>query len=135
MRGSAAVSGPLTNRLKRRSEQRYQPPASLTVEVHIMGSESLNILRARDISPSGIGVHVPHGFSPGDLDSELDLVVTLPGSRSFLARGRVRHQNHIAIPNFFGVEFTDMKPEHRDEIRRFVRRLAEPDTSRSGAGG
>lgn len=111
--------------LKRRSETRYQPPPTLSVEVHIMGSESLNILRARDISLSGLGVRVPHGFRDSDLASELDLVITLPGGRSFLAKGVVRHRNNVETPNFFGVEFTSMKPVHREEVRAFVRRLIE----------
>lgn len=95
----------------------------MPVEVHIMGNESLNILRARDISPSGLGVHVPHGFRDADLASELDLVITLPGGRSFLARGIVRHRNNVAIPNYFGVEFTSIKPAHREEIHRLISRL------------
>lgn len=111
--------------LTRRHEYRYQPPPSMVVEVHIMGAESLNILRARDISVSGVGVCVPHGFSSVDLDGELDLVITLPDSRSFLARGIVRHRNDDATGHFFGVEFTDLKPENRTEIRRFVQRLAD----------
>lgn len=111
--------------LKRRSETRYQPPPTLSVEVHIMGSESLNILRARDISLSGLGVCVPHGFRDSDLASELDLVITLPGGRSFLAKGVVRHRNNVETPNFFGVEFTSMKPVHREEVRAFVHRLIE----------
>lgn len=90
-----------------------------------MGDASLNILWARDISLSGLGVHVPHGFRDSDLESELDLVVTLPRSRSFLARGVVRHRNNVDIPNYFGVEFTDLKPAHREEIRKFIRHLEE----------
>lgn len=90
-----------------------------------MGNESLNILRARDISLSGLGVYVPHGFRESDLANELDLVITLPGGRSFLAKGVVRHRNYVDTPNFFGVEFTSMKPVHRAEVRAFVHRLIE----------
>ncbi len=97
----------------------------MSVEVHIMGNESLNILRARDISLSGLGVYVPHGFRESDLANELDLVITLPGGRSFLAKGVVRHRNYVDTPNFFGVEFTSMKPVHRAEVRAFVHRLIE----------
>lgn len=96
----------------------------MPVEVHIMGSESLNILRARDISLSGLGVHVPHGFRNADLANELDLVITLPGGRSFLAKGIVRHRGNDTKPNFFGVEFTALKAVHREEIRNFIRRLS-----------
>lgn len=97
----------------------------MSVEVHIMGNESLNILRARDISLSGLGVRVPHGFRDADLASELDLVITLPGRRSFLARGVVRHRNSVDVPNYFGVELTSIKPAHREEIRRFLQDLVD----------
>jgi c-di-GMP-binding flagellar brake protein YcgR len=95
----------------------------MPVEVHIMGAQSLNILYARDISHSGLGVRVPHGLRDSDLEHEVELVITLPGVRSFLARGVVRHRDNLNAPNAFGVEFTDLKPEHRGEIRRFIRRL------------
>lgn len=90
-----------------------------------MGDASLNILRARDISLSGLGVRVPHGFSDADLNHELDLVVSLPGRRSFSARGIVRHRNNEAESNFFGVELTELKPADRDAIRAFVAELAD----------
>lgn len=90
-----------------------------------MGAESLNILHARDISLSGLGVHLPHGFRDSDLDNELDLLITLPGSRSFLTRGVVRHRNNVAVPNFFGVEFRGLRSAHQQEIKRFLRRLEE----------
>lgn len=108
----------------RRHEARYQPPASTVVEVHIMGEGSLNILRARDISLSGLGVRAPHGFGAADLAGELDLVIALPGIRSFSARGTVRHRADDASGHFFGVEFTDLKPADRDRIRDFVHYLA-----------
>lgn len=97
-----------------------------------MGAASLNILRARDISLSGLGVRVPHGFQARDLGSEVDLVITLPGSRSFLAKGIVRHQDDATRPHYFGVEFTELKPGNHEEIRRFLGRLAELEAPASG---
>lgn len=98
-----------------------------------MGEESLNILHARDISPSGVGVHVPHGFGASDLGSELDLVVTLPGGRSFMAKGVVRHRENTEASNLFGVEFTELKPVHREEIRKFISRLGGMEASSNDA--
>lgn len=115
--------------LTRRRETRHVPPPSVVVEVHIMGKNSLNILRARDISLSGMGVRVPHGFSAHDLENELDLVVALPEIRSFRARGVVRHRNEDASGDFFGVEFTDLKPGNREEIRRFLDHLINLDSA------
>jgi c-di-GMP-binding flagellar brake protein YcgR len=103
----------------------------MAVEIHIMGNESLNILRARDISMSGVGVHVQHGFSDSDLENEVELVIALPAGRSFLARGMVRHRHNAAGSNFFGVEFTEMKPQHRRQLRDFIYYLSELDTPSS----
>lgn len=97
----------------------------MVVEVHIMGAGSLNILRARDISLSGVGIRAPHGFSAADLETEVDLVITLPGIRSFQARGIIRHRNDDASGHFFGVELTDVKAANREAVRRFVEQLAE----------
>lgn len=98
-----------------------------------MGDDTLNILWARDISLSGLGVQVPHGFRDADLERELDLVITLPGTRSFLARGVVRHANNVAVPNYFGVELTSLRTVHRDEVRKFIDRLKELEAREPGA--
>ena len=45
--------------------QRRKPSKSEPVEVQIIGGNSIDILHARDISETGLGVFVSHGF---DLD-------------------------------------------------------------------
>ena len=71
--------------------QRRRPSKSEPVEVQIIGGNSIDILHARDISATGLGVFVPHGFEGCDLDQEVELVITLPGTRTFMARGVIRH--------------------------------------------
>lgn len=91
-----------------------------------MGSGTLDILRARDISATGVGVYVSHRFDGCDIDCEVELVITLPRCRSFLARGVIRHVTRSGEPaEYFGVEFTQLRDEHRESLRRYVR--AQPD--------
>ena len=89
-----------------------------------MGRGSLEILQARNVSRSGIGVYVPHGFAACDLDGEVGLVVTLPGERPFLARGRIRHwTDGGGEGQHFGLNFTHLTRANRAAIKAYVRRL------------
>ena len=63
-----------------RRPTRVRPLPGASVEVQIMGTNSLDILHARDISVRGVGVLVPHLFEGCDIDSRVELVVTLPGA-------------------------------------------------------
>ena len=85
--------GWLSNRLpiRKRAAQRVEPRPSAPVEVQVMGQGSLDVLLARNVSETGIGVYVPHGFAGFDLEAEVELVVTLPGCTPFLTRGAIRH--------------------------------------------
>ena len=107
--------------LSDRDATRYLPLGSRPVEVHILGRNSLDILTARDISMTGLGVYVPHRFVGCGIDSEVELVITLPGQRTFVAKGQVKHQTGSPDgPPFFGVQFTSLKPEHRERIRAYL---------------
>ena len=97
------------------------PEGADPVEVQIMSPDSLDILRAHDISETGLAVIVPHRFEDCDLDASVELVLTLPGHRPFLARGKVRHVTEEGGPSErFGVEFTEIRRRHRAWIRSFV---------------
>ena len=90
-----------------------------------MGTGSLDVLNARDVSQSGIGVYVPHGFASCDLDGEVELVITLPHERTFLARGTIMHQSDKGNgERHFGLHFTEMSSEHRALIRNYVRAMS-----------
>ena len=99
---------------------RYRPRPEHPVQVQINGRNSLDVLNARDVSVSGIGVFVAHGFEGCDIDSEVELVITLPSQRPFLAHGRVRHETHHEPARFFGVQFTQLAPDHADRIRAYL---------------
>ncbi len=87
-----------------------------------MGSGFLDVLVARDISAGGLGVMVPHRFDGCRIDDEVDLVVTLPGEKPFLARGRIVHRTKTDR-EFFGIEFSKLDRAHRRRIRLYVKAL------------
>jgi len=98
------------------------PRADAPVEIQIMGQSSLDVLHARDVSTSGVGVYVSHGFEGFDLAREVDLVITLPGRRPFLAKGHVRHRTWRDSRWFFGVEFSELAARDRTALDRYVSR-------------
>jgi hypothetical protein len=101
---------------------RVSPSRVAPVEVQVMGRASLDVLSARNVSQTGIGVYVPHGFAGCDLDEEVELVVTLPGERAFLARGLIKHRTDAAKEGrHFGLLFTTIARENRSRIRDYVR--------------
>ncbi len=101
---------------------RVTPSRGAPVEVQVMGRASLDVLSARNVSETGIGVYVPHGFAGCDLDKEVELVITLPGERSFLARGLIMHRTDGGKEgHHFGLIFTTIAREHRTKIRDYVR--------------
>jgi len=91
-----------------RKSCRVTPPPHAPVKIQIMGQHSLDFTNAKDISITGIGVHVPHGFEACNLESDVELVITLPGKRSFSAVGALRHRSKGDEQGSFGIEFTQI---------------------------
>ena len=103
-----------------RDTDRIEPAASAPVQVQLMGKRSLDIVNARNISMTGIGVWVPHGFEPEAIGAEMELVVTLPGQRPYLAKGILRHFQDLP-KSFFGVEFSDLPEPLRGHLESYIR--------------
>lgn len=100
---------------------RVTPSREAPVEVQIMGRGHLDVLHARNVSSTGLGVYVPHGFAGIDLAEEVELVVTLPGRRSFIAHGVIRHvTSSSADQHHFGLELTRIADDHRAAILSYV---------------
>jgi hypothetical protein len=107
-----------------RSNTRVVPSRLAPVEIQVMGSGRLDVLKARNVSQTGIGIYVSHGFAGCDPNEEVELVITLPHARPFLARGIIKHQTDSGSEgHHFGVEFTEISREHRLKIRDLVRSL------------
>ncbi len=103
-----------------RAAPRVQPSKAAGVEVQIMGEDHIDVLPAKDISVSGIGVRVPHKFAGCDLGTEVELVITLPGLRSFRAYGIIRHWTG-STSDHFGVQFTRIDSRHVSAISSYIK--------------
>lgn len=93
-----------------------------------MGAESLDVLRARDISQGGVGVSVSHGFEGLDLAATVQIVIKLPGVKAFSARGVIRHADRKL--GLFGIEFTTLTEEGRQRLVAYVEQLTALGRSR-----
>lgn len=109
---------------------RVRPSRNAPVEVQIMGRDSLDIVNARDLSATGLGVRVPHGFEDCSFDNALDLVITLPGRRPFQARANLRHYQGRSN-SYVGVEFTGLPERSKVLIEQYVIEQAERHPERS----
>lgn len=122
-RWSAARAGAADNR---KEAPRARPRQGEPIQVHIVGPDSLDILNARDISATGLGVYFPHRFEGCDIKALLEIVVTLPGQKAFLARGVIQHRSDEGEGSaFFGVEFTQIAEGSRALIQDYVSRRLE----------
>lgn len=124
-RGSAARAAAEE---EERMRVRVRPRPDRPVIVHVLGRQSLDILHARDVSQTGLGIFVVHGFEGCDVEAGVELVVALPGEPTFLARGRIKHRTEAGADSpFFGVHFTRISDAHRTRIRRYVEQRLEED--------
>jgi hypothetical protein len=94
--------------------------------VDIMGHGFLDVLHARDISVGGLGIRVSHGFANCDIDSEVELIVTLGRARPFKTTGSIRHHGTGERDQLFGVEFTSLSPEQLTAIESYIRSCRRP---------
>jgi hypothetical protein len=115
------------------SAPRYRPTKGHPVEIQIMGEHLLDVLRARDVSVTGIGVLVPHRFEGFNLDSDVELLISLPRQRPFLTRGRIVHSTDRGGESaFFGVSLTNLSAEHRGILQAYLDSGLAERTERAG---
>lgn len=105
------------SKLYKRQVERVKPLDGEPVEVQIMGGGSIDILNAFDISINGIGVKLPAYFSVGDVRREVSLIISLPHSKPFAAKGILRH---VTEGDCFGVEFTSITKPALGKIQHYI---------------
>ena len=88
-----------------------------------MGGNFLEVVYAFDICMGGVGIGVPDSVSAADLGREVDVVITLPGHKPFMTKGKLAHRTDRAGRSKFGVEFTDLQADHRDSLKAYVERM------------
>jgi c-di-GMP-binding flagellar brake protein YcgR len=107
-----------------------KPHSAQPIEIQVLGNGFIEVLKARDISVGGIGVYVPHGFAGCDINSELQILVKIPGTKPFLTQARVRNLGKGSDSAFFGVEFVNLSAWGKERVERYVsQRLAEGGAS------
>ena len=85
-----------------------------------MGTRFLEVAEAEDISERGLAIRVSHEFAGCNLESAVDLIITLPASPSFKARGIIRHAAASSDQKLFGVELTQISSKNQALIGRYV---------------
>lgn len=101
-----------------------QPSPKAPIEVQLVGTDFLDIVHAKDISTGGVAIKVPHAFADCQIDGEVEIIVTLPGQKSFVARGIIRHKGPRGVQSF-GVQFTEIADSDRERVRVYVERRLE----------
>ncbi len=90
----------------RRRHPRVEPAPGKPIEVHIVGDGFLDVFRAADVSVGGVGIRVAHDFRGCNIADPVELVIKLPGAKSFTARGVIRHRSDLPLGHVYGVQFT-----------------------------
>src|SRR5262245_4614455 len=106
--------------------KRVRPTARAPIVIHLISDG----FEARDISATGAGIFVPPHLEGCALKSPVKIVVMLPDSEPFRARGRIVHRTKMDR-EFLGVEFVNLSPAQTTILERYVeRRLAETPARR-----
>jgi c-di-GMP-binding flagellar brake protein YcgR len=103
-------------REKARAE-RVQPSRQEPIEIQLISDG----FEARDISATGAGIFVPPHLEGCSLKSPVNLLIQLPETAPFRARGRIVHRTKIGR-EFLGVEFMNLPKNHAAQIERYVER-------------
>lgn len=103
---------------ERRRFIRITPERSAPVRVDINGVDFIETIHAADISESGIGIVVPHGFRGCHVDEPATFVIHLPQpiNKFFRVEGLIRHVRDQS----FGVRFTNMSDKSRALVRKYI---------------
>lgn len=87
--------------------------------IDLVGENFIDVLKAKDIGEGGLSVYVPYQFEGCIIDREIELVVTLPGSRSFKTRGMIRHKGEKQ-GFYFGIAFTQIDKDDLGALKNYI---------------
>jgi c-di-GMP-binding flagellar brake protein YcgR len=97
--------------------RRVRPTAKEPIAIQL----SSDGFEARDISETGAGIFVPPHLEGCNLRSPINLVIKLPKSEPFRAKGRIVHRTKLGR-EFLGVEFMNLPQTSVQLIARYVER-------------
>lgn len=105
-----------------RIEERYSLTSAPPVFVDVVGEGFYDRCRARDISENGISIFVRHGFQGCDINSEIELHITLPNKRIVKALGRLRHLG-LGHEHYFGIQIITFRGDGKTDLAQFIQTL------------
>lgn len=110
---------------EKRKYVRVQPLENDPVEIHLMGTALLDVLKASDISVGGVGVIAPNHFDEWDMNETVEILVALPGDlEDFLARGVIKQIGKKSKETgVYGVQFTEIGPKGKQDLQVYVNRM------------
>lgn len=106
--------------IEKRLFVRVRPHPRRPVTIQIIGKDFIDVFQVVDISIGGVGVRVAHRFDGCELDEEVELVLSLPGTRPMQTRGTIRHVRDEPGGSLFGLQFSELSSLQRDAIQSFV---------------
>lgn len=110
--------------INKRRHIRVKPSVEHPIRVDINGENFIDVLHAKDISESGIGVRVPHFFTGCAIEKPVQFIISLPApfKKTISARGVVKH----TTDDQFGVYFTQIDRQSVRCLRDYItHRMAE----------
>lgn len=108
----------------KRKHVRVMPTTQRPIRVDINGENFIDVLHAKDISESGIGVRVPHFFTGCSIEKPVQFIISLPEpfKKTIKAYGVVKHTG----ADHFGVYFTQIDRQSVRFLRDYIsHRIAE----------
>jgi c-di-GMP-binding flagellar brake protein YcgR len=112
---------------EKRKHPRVRPSPQHPIRVQIVGGGFIESVKARDISAGGVGLVVPHNLDGCNLESELELIISLPSERFFRVTGRVQFNDMKGSGGgYLGIQFVKISPADTARISKYVEgRLAD----------
>lgn len=107
-----------------RFQTRVIPDPQHPIIIDLIGENFIDILKAKDIGPGGLSVFVPYQFEGCIINREIDIVVTLPDTRSFKTRGMIRHKEQRQ-GFYFGISFTHIEKDDLETLKGYVKIRAD----------
>jgi c-di-GMP-binding flagellar brake protein YcgR len=119
---------------ERRDGVRVRPALRESIEVQIVAPGVLEIVRAVDISETGVSILVEGGLGAELTGTEVELVISIPASASVYTKAVVRHvrREHGLV---LGIEFVALPTKSLEAIRAYVSRRVQQSAGKIRVGG
>jgi len=108
----------------KRHHTRVIPDPEHPVIIDLVGENFIDVLKAKDIGEGGLSVYVSYQFDGCIIDREIELIITLPESRSFKASGLIKHKGEKQ-GFYFGIVFTQIDNNNLKSLTTYIKTRAD----------